>query len=65
MFKDNNIETRTTQVFIVNFKHISHFVLVVLLLTLTRSMRAGNLNAEAHLRLCQTSIILSCNTLTT
>ena len=35
MFKVNNENTRTnTNIFIVNFEHISHLVLVFLLLTL-------------------------------
>ena len=38
MFKVNSKDTRTTpsrsSIFIVNFEHISHFVLVFLLLTL-------------------------------
>ena len=44
MFKVNNEGTRTTplsKVFIANFEHISHFVLVFLLLTLSRYMPAG------------------------
>ena len=45
MFKVSNKDTtRTTPssgVFIVNFEHISHFVLVFLLLTLSRKMSAG------------------------
>ena len=46
MFKINNKDTRTTlccrsDVFIVNFEHISHLVLVFLLLTLSRQMPAG------------------------
>ena len=38
MFKVNNINTRTRRsgIFIVNFEHISHLVLVFLLLTLSR-----------------------------
>ena len=36
MFKANNIDTRTTQDFIVNFEHISLFILDFLLLTWTR-----------------------------
>ena len=39
MFKVNNRNTRTrrrSSVFIVNFEHISHLVLVFLLLTLSR-----------------------------
>ena len=46
MFKINNKDTRTTlccrsDVFIVNFEHISHLVLVFLLLILSRQMPAG------------------------
>ena len=50
MFKVNNKDARTTPerrhwrrsgVFIVNFKHVSHLVLVFLLLTLSRSMLTG------------------------
>ena len=41
MFRVNNKDTRTTpSVFIVNFEHISHLVLVFLLLTLSRLMLA-------------------------
>ena len=49
MFKFNNKDTRTTPrsgVFIVNFEHISHLVLVFLLLTLNMELPAGRvLNA--------------------
>ena len=43
MFKVNNKDTRTTPwrrsgIFIVNFEHISHLVLVFLLLTLSRKI---------------------------
>ena len=42
MFKVNNKVSRPTPgVFIVNFEHISHFVLLFLLLALSRSMPAG------------------------
>ena len=50
MFKVNNKDTRTTLsvvakrrsgVFIVNFEHISHLVLVFLLLTLNMQLPAG------------------------
>ena len=46
MFKGNNKDTKRCQqyrsgVFIVNFEHISHLVLVFLLLTLNRKMPAG------------------------
>ena len=46
MFKVNNKDTRTTPerrsgVFNVNFEHISHHVLVFLLLTFSMSMQAG------------------------
>ena len=47
MFKVNNKDTRTTPkwrrsgVFIVNFQHISHLVLVLLLLTLSRQIPTG------------------------
>ena len=40
MFKVHNKDTRTS-VFTVNFEHISHLVLVFLLLTLTMQMLAG------------------------
>ena len=36
MFKVNNRNWRRSGIFIVNFEHISHFVLVFLLLTLSR-----------------------------
>ena len=39
MFKINNKET-ISAVFIINFEHISHLVLVFLLLTLSRQMPA-------------------------
>ena len=47
MFKVNNKDTRTTPkwrrsgVFIVNFQHISHLVLLFLLLTLNMKLPAG------------------------
>ena len=46
MFEVNNKDTRTTPwrrsgVFIVNLEHISHFVLVFLLLTLNMKLLAG------------------------
>ena len=44
MFKVNNKVTRTTPLaltFIVNFEHISHLVLVFLLLTLNMQLPAG------------------------
>ena len=42
MFKVNNKDNRTTpSVFIVNLEHISHLVLVLLLLTLSREMLTG------------------------
>ena len=40
MFKVNNKDTRSG-IFIVNFEHISHLVLVFLLLTLNMQLRAG------------------------
>ena len=47
MFKVNNKDTRTTPwrrsgIFIVNFEHISHLVLVFLLLSLNMYLPAGN-----------------------
>ena len=44
MFKVNNKDTRRTPIgiFIVNFEHISDFVLVFLLLTLDKQMLAGS-----------------------
>ena len=54
LFKDNNRNTRTrceiysklicSGVFIVNFEHISHLVLVLLLLTLSKYLQAGKEN---------------------
>ena len=51
MFKSHNKDTRTTPdarrrsgVFIVNFEHISHLVLVFLLLTLNMEMPMGMQN---------------------
>ena len=45
MFKVNNRNTRTKSgVFIVNFEHISHLALMVLLLTLNM----GKLNVKTH-----------------
>ena len=44
MFKVNNKDTRRKRrsgVFIVNFEHISHLVLVFLLLTLNMQLPAG------------------------
>ena len=47
MFKVKNKDTRERRqwrrscVFMVNFEHISHFVLVFLLLTLSRKILAG------------------------
>ena len=42
MFKVNN----RSGIFIVNFEHISHLVLVFLLLTLNKQMLAGNILFE-------------------
>ena len=45
MFEVNNKDTRTTScVFIFNFEHISHLVLVFLLLTLKMEMPTGAVN---------------------
>ena len=41
MFKAINNDIRTTGVFIANFKHIAHLVLVFLLLTLNLYLPAG------------------------
>ena len=41
MFKVNKEDRRRSGIFIVNFEHISHFVLVFLLLALSRQMPAG------------------------
>ena len=41
MFKVNNKDTRTTPGVIVSFEHISHLVLMFLLLILKREMPTG------------------------
>ena len=49
MFKVNNKDTRMTRrsgVIIVNFEIISHFVLMFLLLTLSKQMPAGRCNSS-------------------
>ena len=53
MFKINNNDTRTksiawrcTGVFIVNFEHIAHLVLLFLLLTLRRYISAAKADTE-------------------
>ena len=49
MFKVNNKVNRTTRrsgIFIDDFEHISHLVLVFLLLTLRKQMSAGLLNSS-------------------
>ena len=42
MLKVNDKDTRMTPIFIANFEHISHLVLMFLLLTLNMYMRAGH-----------------------
>ena len=42
MFKINNKDRRRSGVFIVNFEHISHLILVFLLLTLNMQLPAGS-----------------------
>ena len=49
MFKVNNKVNRTTRrsgIFIDDFEHISHLVLLFLLLTLRKQMSAGLLNSS-------------------
>ena len=54
MFNVNNKDTRTTLitrhsgVFIINFEHISHLVLVFLLLTLSRKTLAELVQSKNH-----------------
>ena len=40
MFKVNNKDTHRSSVFIVNFEHVSHLVIVFLLLTLNMQLPA-------------------------
>ena len=42
MFKINNKDRRRSGIFIVNFEHISHLILVFLLLTLNMQLPAGS-----------------------
>ena len=44
MFKVSNIDTRTFLASIVNFEHISHFILLLLLLNSNKSMLVGSEN---------------------
>ena len=46
MFKVSNIDTRTFLASIVNFEHISHFILLLLLLNSNKSMLVGSENMQ-------------------
>ena len=50
MFKVNNKDIRTTPVFIVNFEHTSHLVLVFLLLSLNMQLPAGRVATQLNYR---------------
>ena len=58
MFKVNNkdIYWRRSGVFIVNFEHISHLVLVFLLSTLSRQIPAGNFGYLQYFKICSQQI---------